>query len=117
VLHVLRGRDHSGIENVGRRLFLDELLSLLQDAFHTMAFLAARTFVELGTDALDASDVLARLTLVRRERLLEFGMRGLLDHLRKRFEDLLLGAVEILELLDIQIFQGVELHIVLLWQS
>jgi hypothetical protein len=54
------------------------------------------------------------------ECLLELGVGGRLGHLGQGLDELRLGAVEVLQLLHIEVAEGVELHGVLLslhWES
>ncbi len=107
---MLGGRDETGIENVGLGLLLDELARFLDEAFHAHAFLSARAHIEVGADPLEALDMLLGHLCMARERLLELRMIRRFRHSREALDDLLLRAVQVLELFDVKVLQGFHFH-------
>jgi hypothetical protein len=110
VLDVLRLGDQTGVQHVRVRLLLEELLRLLDEPFHADALLAARTLVEVGEDLLEPLDLPLGHAEVLTERGGQLLMRGRFDHLRQRLDDLLLGAVEVLQVFDVERLERVEFH-------
>src|SRR5579864_5159842 len=117
MLDTLRGGDQPGIDHVGIALRLDHLLAFLDQAFHAVAGLALRPLAERAEQPLQAGDVLAGLAEMLIERILETGVMSRLDHLRQRIDQLSLGVEEVAELFEVEIFQGLHLHVGLLWVS
>ena len=102
--------DEAGVEHVRIGVFLDQLIALLDQPFHPDALLPTRTDAELAADLLEPLDVLGGLFQMRAERLLELRIVCRFRQLGQRFDELLLGAVEILQLIDVKVFQCIELH-------
>ena len=59
-------------------------------------------------DLLDPLDLILGLGQVVLEGLLELGVTDLLDHLRQRLGDLLLGVIDVLQGMDEEIVQGLD---------
>jgi hypothetical protein len=110
VLHVLLRGDQPGVQHLGLGLLLDELLGLLEQPLHADALLARGLLAEPLADAGEALGLALGLLEVRRQELLELGVLGRLDHARQALLDLRLGAVEVLQLLDVERVQRVHLH-------
>ena len=98
VLDVLSRGDESGIEDFGLRALLDELGAFLEDALHAVALLAARALAELAADRSSRLTCWRVCLLVLGEAALEIRVSRGPDHLGQRLENLLLGAVQVLEL-------------------
>ena len=62
MLHPLSCGDETCVQFFGRRIFLDQLTSLLDEALHTMTFLAVRAFSERLEDPIQARDMFFGLT-------------------------------------------------------
>ncbi len=110
MLHALGRSDEGGVEHVGVGALLQQLLAFLQQPLHSLALVAAQRLADALADLLEAAELLLGLTKVLLEALPQLGVLRLLDHFRQRLDDLLLGAVQILELLEIQVLKRFESH-------
>ena len=97
MLHALRRADEAGVERVVVEL-LDHFLAFLDQPFGSLALLALGCEVEFLGDLFEAGDVAARFLEVLLERSAQLRVGRVLRHFRKRLDDLVLGAVEILDL-------------------
>src|SRR5215210_124885 len=110
VLDPLRGGDEAGVDHLGIALHLDHLVAFLDQPLHPLARMPLGTVAQVLEDLLQAAHLLLRLPQMLLETLLEIGRRGPLGHLGKRVDQLRLGAVEIFELFEVEVFQGFEFH-------
>src|SRR5262249_4447787 len=77
---------------------------------HPLALVGHRA-ADLAADVLEPANVVARLLEMVRERLTELARRRRLRQLRQRAHELLLGAVEIRDLVLEQISERLKLHV------
>src|SRR5688572_9729762 len=110
MLHPLRGGDEARVDHGGRTILLEHALSLLDEAFHALALLSARFLAEALEDLIEPLDLLLRDIDVLAEGLLQLGGVRSLRHPRESFQELLLRVVDVLQLLDVEISQGLETH-------
>jgi hypothetical protein len=110
VLDALRRGDDRGVERFTLVVLLEKLVALGEQAFHSLALVAAGFLTELREHLLEAVDVLSRLHFVLLECTSQIGVRRGFRHFRKRLQDLLLGAVEILELFHVDVLQRLAGH-------
>src|SRR5688500_17078942 len=110
VLDSLRGGDDAGMEDVGLGVLLEERSALLDQPRHPLALVASGTELRPGEDLFEPRYLPLRRRQVVAERFLEILVVGGLDHLGERLDELLLGAVEILELVDVELGQRIEVH-------
>src|SRR6476661_5428894 len=115
VLDALGGADQGGVHHVGIHVLLHHLLALLDQPLHGLALLATGGLAEHFEDAVQALDLHFGHGAVILERLLELLVLSLLDHLRKGLKDLLLSAVKVLELVHVELPEGIDLHDALLF--
>ena len=106
VLHLLRGDDDARIQDVGIRVFLQQALSLLDEALHALALHAARRLTQRFQDRFQPRDVLLGFGEVIVERRAEFVGARVLRHPRKSLHQLPFGAVQVLQLMDHEVVQG-----------
>src|SRR5438105_3085700 len=82
----LRGGNHAGVQHLGRRILLEEIIALLGKSLHAFAKLASRALAKHITYLLKPGDVALRL----HEMLFKPGPQvrrgGCPGHLRKRLE-------------------------------
>src|SRR5207244_9808921 len=97
--------DESRVQNRGLHVLLQELLGLLDQPFHRDALFRPRAVAHQLEDLLEARDLALGLGEVLLERGAQLLGRGSLRHPGEGLGDLLLGAVEIPELVEQQILQ------------
>jgi len=108
MLDRLRGGEHRGVEDLLVGHLAHDLLSLVQDAVHRGAVHALDLLAVHLEDLLQALHLSLGLAQVCLERLLELGRARLLDHLRQRLQDLVLGVVDVLQRVDEQVVHGLD---------
>jgi hypothetical protein len=106
VLDALRRTDEAGIERVVLE-FVHHFLAFLDQPFGALALLALGGEIELLRDLLETLHVAARLFQVLLERGGELFVGGVLSHFRQRLDDLVLGAVQVLDLIFEEIVERV----------
>jgi len=117
VLHAL-GRADQGCVLSGRIAApLHELLALRDQAPHGHAVLGRHRDAEFPEGLVDAPQVLARLLVMMLDGLTQLVVMSRLRHLRKRHDELLLRAVQILELRLQDVLERVEPIGFLLFES
>jgi len=110
MLHPLRAGDQAGVDHRRLPLHLGHLRALLEQALHPLAGMSLGALVEVLEDLLEAADMLLGLPQMIVEPLPQVRGMGRLGHLRQRLDDLRLGGVEVLELFEVEILEGFELH-------
>ena len=105
MLDALRLRDETGVEDLLLRILLEKLLRLFDEPLHADALLAARAGAKHLEHLLQPLDVAFGLLEMVGECLLQLRVGRCFDHFRQRFDELLLGAVQVLQLLDVQVLQ------------
>ena len=92
--------DHGGVAGL-----VDHFLAFGHKTFHCLALLAFGADVECGEDRGESFDLRVGHGEVIGKRGLQLRCRGLLGHLRQGLEQLVLGVVQVLQFLDIQVVQ------------
>jgi hypothetical protein len=98
VLDALGGGDDRRIAECALVLLTEMLLAFLQQPLHPLALLPASLHAEKSEDLLQTLDVAFRLPEVLFERFTQIVCRRRPDDLRQRTQNLLLRAVQILQL-------------------
>jgi len=110
VLDLLGGGDQAGVEDLGLGLGVDEFLTLLGDALETLAGLLLGAGAELLEGLLQPRHLVLGLLEVLGEALAQLLVAGRLDHLGQGLEDLMLGPIQVLQLVDQQLLHRLDLH-------
>src|SRR5437868_2848410 len=105
MLDVLCFRDETGVEHLLGCVLLEQFLRFFDQSLHSFALLSRRAFAEHLEDLLEPLDVPFRFLKMIGERLLQLRIRRILDHLWQCLHDLLFGAVEVPEFLEVQLLQ------------
>jgi hypothetical protein len=111
VLHPLSGGDQTGIAHALVTFGLEPLRAFGQHALHASVPWAARRLVVALQNFFQSICLLSGLFEMRLEGGSELRARGGFDHLWQGIENLLLGAVEGLELVHVKIFEGLKFHL------
>src|SRR5262249_14756766 len=110
VLYPLRRRDQGGVQDGRLGVLVHEFLTLFDQPLDRLALLAPGALVELLEDAVQAFHLSSGLFEVFLESALQLRRGGGLRHAGQDLDDLILGAVKILELVKVQVVQRTELH-------
>ncbi len=105
MLDGLSGGDHGGVARVAVLDLLQQLFTLFEDAVDAGALLAAGFLAAHFEDLIEALHLLPGLLQMLLEALLQLGRRCLLRHFGKRFDDLILGVIDVLERMKKKVFQ------------
>ncbi|GAC1355925.1 MAG: hypothetical protein NVSMB3_01680 [Acidobacteriaceae bacterium] len=95
MLDAKRGTDETGVFESALFVLLERLLDLLDATFHAAAMLSGGLFAEVLEDLAQTQDLALGLVEVITEELLHFGIAATFYGLRKRFDQLIFGAVEV----------------------
>jgi hypothetical protein len=97
-------------EDVFGRLFFRKALLLLDEAFHSRARLRLGLHAERLEHLLEPLDLTLGFLLVLLEGLPRLAIRGFASHLVERFQQALLGAVDVLQVVFEQLVEGRDWH-------
>ena len=109
VLHPLGGTDELGVAHGIGAVGLDGLGAFLDEALHGVAGLALGFLAEELKRLLEAVHMAAGLLEMFGEAFLQFLVGGGLGHFGQGLEELILGVVEILELIDQEFTERIDL--------
>ena len=112
VLDAPRGTDEGGVLGDRVATLPHQLLAFGDETLHGLALLGRHRNAELSERLVDPRQVPARLLEVVLERVAELVTVRRLRHLRQRQDQLLLCAVQILELLVQDVLERMETHVV-----
>ncbi|CEE80472.1 hypothetical protein XAC2852_790195 [Xanthomonas citri pv. citri] len=115
MLHLLRTADQCRIAHRAGLDFIDDLAALLHQAFHRSAFDALELDAQNLDDLVDAFDLALGFFQMSFEGLLQFRLGGRTRKTRQRLGQLLLGAVDVRQLVDEKVFDSLDRHVWLLW--
>jgi hypothetical protein len=117
VLDALGGADQRSVLRGRVAVLLHHLLAFGDEPLHCLAHLGRRRDAELAERLVDPLQVTARLLEVVLDGLPQLVVMRRLRHLRQRLDELLLGAVQILELFLQDVIERMEPHEFLLFES
>jgi hypothetical protein len=93
VFDALGGSDQRGVESSASLMLLDELVTLGEQAFHSLALVSRTLFAELREDRVQSFDMGPCGDLVLLKGAAQFRVGHGFRHLGQRLQDLLLRAV------------------------
>ena len=105
MLDPLSGGDQARVHGDVVEVLLKNRLALLEDAFHAFARLGSRRLAQQLEGLLDASHLAFGFAQVIGKRLRQRLVRGGLHHLRQGFRDLLLGVIDVAQLVQKRVVQ------------
>ena len=110
VLDALRGADQPGIADGVRGIFADEFTAFLDEAFHGFAFVAGEFLAEEIGNLIEPFNMAFGLLEVFLKAGFEFLVGGGFRHFRERLYQLVLGAEQVFEFVQEEVFERFEFH-------